>query len=217
MTILQIRFEPKVKDDGTFSGYGAYFGNRDSHGDVLERGCFLDSLADWRSQGRSPFMFLMHGASGNPFMHDDLPIGRWLSMREDSRGLFVEGQLLALDTDQGRRLLSLMKGGVLDGLSIGFWVKKSRPGTGSIQRYIEKVSLYELSIVHHPSNDLARVETISAADAAFDKLREAVAAIGGGKATEAPKSTSTKPKTYQEASDALGAAIARLRAETSKP
>lgn len=179
-----VPFTPKlVTEDGRFSGYGSVFGNLDSHRDVIERGAFSASLAAWRSRGRFPPMRLQHGSSGNPFRHDDLPVGKWLEMREDARGLWVEGQLLALDTDQGKRLLSLMKAGVLDGLSIGYVVKNSRPGSGRVARYLTEIDLRELSVVDEPSNDEARVAPLSASDEAFDRLRDA---IGGLKSPAAP-------------------------------
>lgn len=49
-----------------------------------------------------------------------LAVGAWADMRGDAKGLWVEGRIIALDTDYGRRILSLMKGGAPDGLSIGY-------------------------------------------------------------------------------------------------
>jgi HK97 family phage prohead protease len=174
-------FSPVVTPDGHFYGYGAVFDNIDSHRDVISRGAFSSSLTTWRSKGRWPAMKLQHGSNGNVFTGDDLPIGRWLSMNEDSHGLYVEGQLLALETDQGRRLLSLMRGGVLDAMSIGYVVKRSNPGVGRIGRYLVEVDLREVSIVDTPSNELARISPITATDAAFDKLRAAVTGLTGNK------------------------------------
>lgn len=168
---------------GTFSGYGAVFGNVDSHKDVIQSGAFRASLSEWRAKGRLPRMLLMHGSNGNPFSGDDLPIGVWTTMCEDSRGLYVEGRLLALDTDYGRRILSLMKGGALDGLSIGFIVKRASPGTGTAKRFLEAIDLREVSIVDEPSNDLARVdamkESVVTADleGAYAKMQKALRAM----------------------------------------
>ncbi len=176
---LQTKFSPSlITGDGRFSGYGAVFGNVDSHRDVIERGAFSASLSTWRSKGRWPAMRLMHGDNGsNPFRFDNLPIGRWLDMREDARGLWVEGQLLALDTDLGKRLHALLAASVLDGLSIGFRPVKTRAGSSGVGRYLVEIDLRELSLVDEPSNDLARLTAISPSDAAFDKLRDAFGAI----------------------------------------
>ncbi|WP_192355570.1 HK97 family phage prohead protease [Mesorhizobium mediterraneum] len=165
---------------GVFSGYGAVFGNLDSHKDIIMHGAFKASLAEWRARGRLPKMMLMHGSSGNPFTGDDLPIGVWDIMREDAKGLYVEGRLLALETDYGRRILSLMKGGALDGLSIGFRVKRSSPGRGTTSRWLEDIDLREVSIVDEPSNDLARVALVKESafavdlDSAYAKMQKAL-------------------------------------------
>lgn len=183
----QTNFTPSlITTEGRFSGYGAVFGNVDSHQDVIERGAFSKSLARWRDRGKWPAMRLMHGDNGsNPFRFDDLPVGRWTEMREDAHGLYVTGQLVGVkDTEIGRRLYALMSspGGLLDGLSIGFRPVKTRAGTGAVKRYLQELDLVELSLVTDPSNDLARVAAISPYDEAADRLREALAAVPTSKA-----------------------------------
>lgn len=198
---LLTRFAPTlITNDGRFSGYGAVFGNRDSHGDVIERGAFAASLKEWSAKGKLPPMRLQHGSAGNMFRHDDLPVGKWMAIREDACGLRVEGQLLALDTDQGKRLLSLIKANVLDGLSIGFRAKRTRAGTGSIKRYLVEVDLAEISLVDEPSNDAARVAPLTPADVAFDKLRDAL---------HLANTKSTAVSTSEEALEKLKAALQR--------
>ena len=159
------RFECKFATDdvaqtGEFSGYGAVFGNVDSHGDVIMPGAFKTTLDKWQEEGRLPPMRLMHGTALNMFSGDDLPIGKWTEMREDERGLFVKGKLSALDTDMGRRVYGLMKDGVLDGLSIGFRALKKTAvrGQGPVKRQLEQILLSEISLVDQPSNGLARVQ-----------------------------------------------------------
>lgn len=186
---LATKFKPSlVSSDGSFSGYGAVFGNADSHRDVIERGAFAASLSKWHTKGRWPPMRLQHGDNGsNPFRFDNLPVGIWTDMREDVHGLHVEGRLLALDTDLGKRLHALMAAGVLDGLSIGFRPVKTRQGTGRVSRYLSEIDLRELSIVDEPSNDLARVVELSPYDAAAERLREALVGVA---ATTTRKSAS---------------------------
>lgn len=182
---VDVKFAPSDinSQTGVFSGYGAVFGNLDSHKDIIMHGAFKASLAEWRARGRLPKMMLMHGSSGNPFTGDDLPIGVWDIMREDAKGLYVEGRLLALNTDYGRRILSLMAGGALDGLSIGFRVKRSSPGSGTTKRWLEEIDLREVSIVDEPSNDLARVAALKeslaavALDDAYAKMQAALRSL----------------------------------------
>lgn len=167
MDRIEVKFaEGAVEVSGEFKGYGAVFGNTDGHGDVIVPGAFAENLADWSTRGRLPAMKLMHGSAGNPFTGDDLPIGVWKTMREDARGLYVEGKLSGLDTDHGRRILGLMKDGALDGLSIGYRVKAADRGVGPNQpkRTIKSAHLVEVSIVGSPSNELARVTDLKSAD-----------------------------------------------------
>ena len=240
---LQVRFDPRATADGKIAGYGSVFDNVDSHGDSVEFGAFSKSLEAWRIKGRGPHMFLMHGAGGNPFTGSDLSVGRWTLLREDRRGLYLEGEILCRDTDLGRQIVGLIRGGVLTGLSIGFRPKKSRPGTNGVKRILTEIDLFEVSLVTEPSNPETFIDPVSATDAAYDKLQAALAAAAGGsKATTtasptdvaadkvraamaavraaagkaAPTPPTTKPKTYEEASDKFGAALARFKAELAK-
>lgn len=165
MDRIEVKFAADEIDakTGDFAGYGAIFGNIDSHGDVIVPQAFGETLADWGKRGRLPAMKLMHGTSLNPFTGDDLPIGKWLEMKEDGRGLFVKGRLSGLDTDHGRRIHGLMKDGILDGLSIGFKARRVTRLTGPAKRQLDSVALIEVSLVDDPSNDRARLTDVKAA------------------------------------------------------
>lgn len=162
MDRIEVKFSADQIDavTGDFKGYGAVFGNIDSHGDVIAPGAFSETLAEWAVKGRLPAMKLMHGTSLNIFTGDDLPIGKWNVMREDSQGLYVEGKLSSLDTDFGRRIHGLMKDGALDGLSIGYRVKKSTAGTNGAKRKLDSIILQEVSLVDEPSNEKSRISQI---------------------------------------------------------
>lgn len=165
---LDVTFsEIKLADDGAktgvFSGYGAVFGNVDSYGDVIEKGAFKQSLREWEEKGKLPPMLLQHG--GGMFgggAEDMLPVGKWLSMEENSKGLKVDGQLFALGTEKGQYIQEGLKAGVLDGLSIGFRVREVVNGTkpGEPRRKLTNIDLVELSIVTFPANPKARVTAV---------------------------------------------------------
>ncbi len=54
------------------------------------------------------------------FQHDPAePVGIWLELREDLRGLFARGKLIP-EVARARELYALVKAGAVDGLSIGF-------------------------------------------------------------------------------------------------
>lgn len=143
---------------GTFSGYGAVFGNVDSHGDLIVPGAFKDSLAERKAQGRRVPLHVMHGIYGG----DGLPAGVLNSVEEDDKGLRIEGKISgATTTDAGRRLYELLTDGGFGGFSIGYSVKKNgavygqKPGEP--KRTLKALNLGEISLVDDPSNPQAVV------------------------------------------------------------
>src|SRR5262249_28928133 len=77
-------------------------------------------------------------------------------LREDHRGLFARGRLIP-DVTYGRELLSLLRAGAIDGLSIGFRTAKARIDPRTRIRRIYAVDLWEISIVTFPMLTGARV------------------------------------------------------------
>ena len=169
--LVEVRAEDEA---GRFSGYGAMFGNTDSYGDVIERGAFTDTLKEWKARGKLPPMLLQHGGGFFGGGADDmLPIGKWLSMEENSKGLKVEGQLFALNTERGQYIHEGLKSGVLDGLSIGFIAREVRFGDEDKDepaRTLTDIDLWEVSVVTFPANDKARVS--AAKSLSVSELRE---------------------------------------------
>ena len=130
----------EVEPDGVFSGYASLFGTVDLGKDVVERGAFAASL---QARGAAGIRML--------FQHDPAePIGVWTEIAEDARGLFVRGRL-AKDVGRAREVLALMRGGALDGLSIGFRAVqgKERSAASGVRRILE-VDLWEISVVTFP-------------------------------------------------------------------
>ena len=103
------RSDLAVEADGTFSGYASLFGKADLGRDMVLPGAFRASL---QKRGTGGVKLL--------FQHDpNAPIGVWLDIREDARGLYVKGRLTT-GVERAREVLSLMRAGALDGLSIGY-------------------------------------------------------------------------------------------------
>ena len=69
-------------DKRLFTGYASTFGNTDSYGDTILPGAYKSVIAG----GQMPVMFYGHDWSS-------IPIGKWLTMQEDEKGLLVTGQL----------------------------------------------------------------------------------------------------------------------------
>jgi HK97 family phage prohead protease len=154
----------EVDNSGRIEGYGAYFGNVDSHGDVIDQGAFADTIAQAKRTGRMPAMLLHH--SLGPLTEDSLPIGVWDDAYENSNGLVMKGRL-ALGNRRADDVYALMKTSppALNGLSIGFIAKKftMMPKGSDVRRKLHAVDLKEVSVVHYPSNDLARVTRVKSA------------------------------------------------------
>jgi HK97 family phage prohead protease len=94
------------------------------------------------------------------FQHDPAePVGIWLELREDMRGLFARGRLIP-DVKRARELLALLRAGALDGLSIGFRTVKGRIDPRTRVRKLEAVDLWEISIVTFPLLAGARVRAV---------------------------------------------------------
>ncbi|MDM9647980.1 HK97 family phage prohead protease [Rhizobium sp. S163] len=152
--------------DGTFSGYASVFGEVDLGKDAIERGAFLRSL---KTRGAGGVRML--------FQHDPAePIGAWKTIREDSRGLYVEG-VLADGVSRAREVHQLLKNGALDGLSIGFRTVRAKTDAKSGVRRILEADLWEISVVTFPMLPSARVQNIKNARWFRDKETELVRAM----------------------------------------
>ena len=130
-------------------GYAAVFGKTDLTGDEIHPGAFCNRLIP--VDPTSIRMLYQHKA--------ETPIGRWTEIREDGRGLLVRGHLF-LDIADGERVYRLIKGGALDGLSIGFKTRRARNARCG-GRMLMSIELWEVSIVTFPMSPLARITRVS--------------------------------------------------------
>ncbi len=136
-----------VAADGLVSGYASVFGLPDLGRDVVLAGAFRDSLA---RRGVSGIRML--------WQHDPAePIGRWLSLAEDARGLRVRGRLSA-GVARARELAALVREGALDGLSIGFRAVEADRDRASGLRRLARIDLWEVSLVTFPMQPGARLD-----------------------------------------------------------
>lgn len=144
-------------DGGTFEGYGSVFGTVHHSGDTVLAGAFASTL---RNHGK-PKMYLEHSwARGGA----NLPIGRYTEAREDDHGLFLRGELTPGMT-LAQDVRAALKHETLDGLSIGFMLKKGDFDETEKGLVIRKVSkLIECSVVAFPDDDAARVTTVKGSD-----------------------------------------------------
>lgn len=130
---------------GEFAGYASVFGNRDSHGDVVQKGAFLNSIATCKTK---PLLW-----QHNP----DTPIGVINQISEDEYGLLICGKFL-LDVEKAREAYALVKNNAISGLSIGYTPVISSKIPGG--RLLKEINLMEVSLVTFASNSLAKITEI---------------------------------------------------------
>ena len=136
-------------DNGVFEGYASLFGQPDLGRDVVVPGAFAAAL---KRRGVAGIRML--------WQHDPAePVGRWLRIEEDARGLRVRGKL-NLAVERAREIHALTKEGAVDGLSIGYRVERARPDRAGGVRRLESLDLWEISLVTFPMLPGARVSAV---------------------------------------------------------
>ena len=155
--VLEIK---ALNDKGEIEGYGSTFGGEpDSYGDVIAPGAYADSLAAHKSKGTMPKMLWQHDP------HE--VIGRWTEAAEDGKGLILRGKL-NMDVQRGREAYALLKDGAIDGLSIGYRIKAYSVDNDTGVWTLEKLDLFEVSVVTIGANENATVSSVKAMKAAHD-------------------------------------------------
>lgn len=180
-----------VGTDGTIEGYGSVFDVKDSYDDVIKPGAYAETLAAHKAAGTMPAMLWQHDS--------DEPIGVWLEMTEDAKGLRVKGQLL-LTTTRGREAYELLKVGALRGLSIGFMAKE-----WSYQdelRILTAIDLWELSVVTFPANQKATITGVKSGDALTARTAEQILRDAGFSKADSTAFVSRVMKLGEERRDA---------------
>lgn len=155
--VLEIK---ALGDKGEIEGYGSTFGGEpDSAGDVIAAGAYADSLRAHATKGTMPKMLWQHERGE--------VIGKWVSATEDQQGLLLRGKL-NMDVQRGREAHALLKDGAIDGLSIGYRIKEYSVDNDTGIWTLEKLDLYEVSIVTIGANEHATISSVKAMKAAQD-------------------------------------------------
>jgi uncharacterized protein len=149
--IAQLRAVAPEKSGGPtrIAGYASVFNVVDLQGDVVQPGAFTRTLAsrDWPVQMRSN-----HFAGA---------VGKWTALKEDSRGLYVEGELTP-GHSVANDLAASIQHGATAGLSIGFTVPDGgasiRSGGGGFN--LSDLDLFEVSITDLPANTAAEITDV---------------------------------------------------------
>lgn len=136
-----------------FEGYASTFGNVDRGNDVVQSGAFEKCIKEYASKSQKMPVLWQHDMTE--------PIGVYIDMREDSRGLYVKGVLPKADAFVRDRVMPQMRVGSVSSMSIGY-VTKDYAYDGDI-RNIKEAELLETSLVTIPMNTQAIVTNFKAA------------------------------------------------------
>lgn len=167
-----------IAPDGTVEGYASLFGEIDQARDMVMPGAFAASLRK-RGVRRVPMLF----------QHDPSePVGVWLDLHEDFRGLYARGRLIP-EVVRARELLALLEAGTADGLSIGFRTVRGRIDPKTRIRKLTEIDLWEISIVTFPLLPGARVRAVKEACVpsrnSFNPLSDRLPLTGEGRVGDA--------------------------------
>lgn len=154
--------ELKSEGDGaTFSGYASVFNGNDLVGDTILPGAYKGAL-----KKGTPKMFFNHDSYS-------LPIGKWIEVVEDEKGLKVVGELTP-GNPQSEAVRAALKHGTVDGLSIGYRLRAGgyteKDGGGRTIKTID--ALPEISVVTFPCDQSARIESKSEDIAELKTVRD---------------------------------------------
>lgn len=157
---LSVRFAVKAEsvdvEGRTFEGLASTW-DLDRGGDVIHRGAFKRTLKFWRDSGRVLPLLDSHSYGS---VRD--VVGKLAEAKETKDGLWTNWEVI--DGPDGDEVLRRIKGGFVDGLSIGYRPVKIEMPTDEeerqgVWRHLKEVELREVSVVLWPMNEGARIDT----------------------------------------------------------
>ena len=142
---------------GIVKGYASYFGNKDSDGDIIQKGAYEKTIKE--NGHRVKYLY----------QHDMFkPIGKMREMYEDDKGLMFEAEVAK--TQLGMDTIELIKAGVITENSVGIMpIQKEQKGS---DRVITEVKLFEVSAVTLAANDEAKILDVKNVD--FEKTGDRI-------------------------------------------
>lgn len=163
-----------VADGGEVLAYASTFDRvPDSYGDVVARGAFAKTLADWQASG-NPIPLLFGHRTDDPRMN----LGAVIEAEEDERGLKIRARFDE-ENEIAQYTRKLVKEGRLTKLSFAYDTLDSAPvvlADGTRANELRELKLYEVSLVPIPANQMT--EVIEAKDGEHKQtIRDIVAAV----------------------------------------
>jgi len=148
------------KPYGIVKGYASTYGNVERCNDIILEVSFIDSIQDYKNKSRQVKVYHQHDVYSSP------PIGgiRPENIESDKTGLPVTIELNQ-DVQLGKEVYALLKQGVYSDMSIGYTVdpdgyEYNKDGI----RLLKKLTLWEVSIVGEPANEMAKISEVKSRD-----------------------------------------------------
>lgn len=152
--------ELKLAEDGRkFSGYASVFNGTDSYGDTILPGAYKQTIAD----RERPIQMRWN--------HFGPVIGKWVDIREDEKGLYVEGELTP-GHSVAEDAYALMKHQAVTGMSIGYRIPPGGMEKDGDKRLLKEIDLVEISVVESPADLAAQVGDVKAAIDQAESLKD---------------------------------------------
>jgi HK97 family phage prohead protease len=134
--------------NGTLSGYGSVFGNKDLGGDIVVAGAFARSLPTFVKSG---FISWSH--------QWETPVATIETASEDTHGLSFTAEFHSTPQAQEKRQITAerLARGKSMGLSIGYSIAEGGAERKSGARYLKDLNVYEIALCTVPMNQDALV------------------------------------------------------------
>lgn len=153
---INVKFDDARR--GFFSGYASKFGGVDAYGDTVFPGAYKSTL---ENRDRPIQMRWNH--------YGDV-IGKWIDIREDDEGLWVEGELTP-GHSKAEDVYASMRHGAVSGLSIGYRINKAAPNANE-GLDLHEIDLVEISIVETPADIAAQIANVKSVIEEATSLKE---------------------------------------------
>lgn len=202
-------------EEGQFIVYPSTFTREpDSYGDIVAKGAFLDTIAEWKDSGNT-----LPGLYGHRMDDPDYFVAGALDQGEDEHGWWVKGEF-DMESPKGPQVYRLVKSRRLNQLSFAFDTLDWKTVTledGRKANELQRLKVYEFSFVPIGANQDTSVVAVKALTEAMagefkagrvlaqkhiDSLRSAQDAIGAvieaAEATNDQEKAGDKPQSNDE-------------------
>lgn len=191
-------------NEGEFLVYPSTFTRTpDSYGDVIAKGAFLDSLAEWKDAGNN-----IPGLFGHRLDDPDFYVASTIDTGEDDHGWWVKGAF-DMESPKGAHTYRLVKGRRLNQLSFAFDILDEGAvelADGSKANELRKLRIHEYSFVPIGANQdtsVVAVKSLAEAITADVKAGRAISAKNESSLRKAHEAIGNVLSTLGEASDDL--------------